>query len=365
MDEFGAPGRLARLREEMTRRGVDLLVLSPGADARWLAPEIQLIGVDRPCLLMVGRDDAALVIVFFEAPPVEQVAPGLPIYPWTDREGPDAAISEAVARFGLGSDATVAVAADLPFRYLAHLLGKLPSGLVDATAVMGPLRLTKSADEIAALGAAGTLLTRAIDHAAEVASVGMTERELEGHIGSFLRMNGAESGEVMVVAAGANAADAHHFADGTVFRPGESVLFDVAARLGNYWSDVTAQVHFGDPSAAYARAYAAVQAAQEAGVQAVQVGRRLGDINDTTNAVLAEHGYGPNGRTGHGIGLDVHEAPSLVPADDLIAPGTVVTIEPGIYIPGSFGIRIEDVVVAEESGPRRLTAAARPLTVKR
>lgn len=354
--------RLDRLRATMSASRVDLVAVAPGPDLRWLAPDLRLLAIDRPCVLFVTADAMALVIIHFEAAPVAAVAPALPLFEWTDREGPAKAFAAAIAHLGLTGASRVAVAADMPFRYLAAFRSHLPADLIDARVVFNPLRLLKSAEEIERLEVAARLMEGAVDHATAIAHPGMTERELEGEIAAFLRRGGASTGEAMVVASGAHAADPHHFADGTPLRVGEAVLFDIAAPVDGYWSDVTQQVHFGTPSPAYRRAYEAVREAQEAGVQAVRVGARIGDINDAANVVLEAHGFTPNGRTGHGIGLDVHEDPSLVPTDDaVIEPGLVVTIEPGVYIPGEFGIRIEDVVVAEDGGPRRLTGMNRTL----
>ncbi|MFF3372152.1 M24 family metallopeptidase [Streptomyces sp. NPDC002680] len=365
MYDIGSSVRFDAVRRRMCERQVDALVLAPKSDLAWLLPGVDVLYTDRPCMLFVSRHRAAMVMPGFEVPEFASQVSGIEMFGWNDREGPEAAVAGALASLEVGDGPVVAADDDLPFRYLKHLLPLLGAQPRSGSDVIGPLRLVKDKEEIEALQVAADLVSDAVDHAIEVAQIGMTERELQGEISAFLRLRGSGSADYMVVAFGPNAAQPHHVADDTVLAGGSAVLFDIGVEYRGFWADMTQQVHFGQPSEEYARAYAAVQEAQDAAFAAAVVGHDIGALCRASNEALVRNGYRENTRVGHGIGLDVHEAPSLVP--DAAAPleaGLVVTLEPGVYLPGRFGIRIEDMVVAGQDGPRRLTRAPRPIAVK-
>jgi Xaa-Pro aminopeptidase len=190
---------------------------------------------------------------------------------------------------------------------------------------------------------------------------------LKRRIEELMWDGGAASVDFVLVQAGANSANGHHAADGTVLRAGEPVLVDIAVRVGDYFADTTQQVFLGDPPDDYRAHYALVQRAQEAGVQAAVVGATAHDVAAAASAPIVDAGLqdftGP--RTGHGIGIGVHEAPSVIEGNDSeLAAGMVITVEPGVYFPGRYGIRIEDTVAITDEGPRRLTRGARELTAR-
>ena len=195
----------------------------------------------------------------------------------------------------------------------------------------------------------------------------MTELELKRHIEDVLWDNGAESVDFVLVQAGANSAIGHHRAGETEFRSGEPVLVDIAARLEGYFADITQQVFLGRPPAEYVDVYEVVAAAQEEGVCASRSGATAGDVDRATMRVIEAAGFarmtGP--RTGHGIGLDVHEPPSVIDGDETqLVPGAVITVEPTIALAGKFGIRIEDTVIVTGGDPEGVTRGARKLFSK-
>lgn len=366
MEHIKKQARFEWLRRRMRDASVDALVLAPKSNFAWLLPGVEVVFSDRPCMLIVSGQEAVMVMPSFEAAEFSSQAADIKVFGWTDRDGPQGAVADALSALGVSDATTVAADDDIPFRYLKHVLPNLGAALlVSASEIIEPMRLTKHENEIAGLQAAADLVSDAVDHIVEVARVGMSERELQGEIAAFLRRQGSASGDYMVVASGANAAQPHHLADGTVLAQGSAVLFDIGVEYRGFWADMTQQVHFGTPSEEYARAYDIVQEAQDAAFAAAVVGQDVGGVCRAANEVLVRNGYRENTRTGHGIGLDVHEAPSLVPDDPTpLEAGMVMTLEPGIYLPGRFGIRIEDMIVVERDGPRRLTRARRPLVVK-
>jgi Xaa-Pro aminopeptidase len=152
-----------------------------------------------------------------------------------------------------------------------------------------------------------------------------------------------------------------------VLKRGEPVLVDIAVCLDGYFADITQQAFLGEPTPEYAEAYGIVSAAQAAGVAAAVVGAKVEDVAAAASAVIADGGYGEwsGPRTGHGLGADVHEAPSVVEGNDAeLQAGYVITVEPGVYVPGRWGIRIEDTVIVREDGPLSVTRGARPLFAK-
>jgi Xaa-Pro dipeptidase len=169
------------------------------------------------------------------------------------------------------------------------------------------------------------------------------------------------------VQGGANSSQPHHDAAADVLRAGEPVLVDIAVCLDGYFADITQQAFLGEPTPEYREAYEVVSAAQAAGVAAAVAGARVEQVAEAASAVIDDAGYGEwaGPRTGHGLGADVHEAPSVVEGNSaLLQPGFVITVEPGVYVPGQWGIRIEDTVIVGEDGPRSVTRGARPLFAK-
>jgi Xaa-Pro aminopeptidase len=159
----------------------------------------------------------------------------------------------------------------------------------------------------------------------------------------------------------------HHRAGETELRKDEPVLIDIAARVDGYFADVTQQVFFGVPPRDYKEAYEIVATAQKEGVRAARSGASASDVDRAATSVIEAAGFckwtGP--RTGHGIGLDIHEPPSVIEGDETeLVPGAVITVEPGVYLPGKFGIRIEDTVIVTDGEPHCVTSAAQPLFAK-
>jgi Xaa-Pro aminopeptidase len=353
----------------MIAGGVDLAIVGPTANLRY-AVGFQALAVDRITALLVTPREAVMLLPDFDVLEFRHETGLEQIVGWNDKHGPASSVSEAFALLGLsGPPARVAVDDEFPFAFLLHLRERIgASDQIPLSAILAPLRAVKSDDELALIGRAGELISQGIDFAVEHARPGLSERQLAGRIDAFLRDGGAESVDFVLVAAGPGSAAPHHQAGERQLASGEPVLFDLAVRVEGYFADITQQVYLGEPSPRYAEAYEVVRAAQEAGVQAARAGATAHDVDMAASAVIAEAGLGEwsGPRTGHGIGLDVHEPPSVVQGNQHeLVPGNVITVEPGVYIAGGFGIRIEDTVAVSADGPRRLTRGSRPLAVAR
>jgi D-alanyl-D-alanine dipeptidase len=252
-------------------------------------------------------------------------------------------------------------------RDLLPLLERLPGmRLAMATPVLRPLRLLKDEAEIDLLRRAAHAADRVFERITSVGLEGRTEREVAGMLNDLLVDEGHDAPAFTIVASGPHGASPHHEPDRRRIARGDLVVLDFGGTIKGYYSDITRTLAVGEPDAERRAAYEAVRVAQESGVQAVQPGTMTGAVDRATRSALERAGYGPYfvHRTGHGLGLEVHEPPYLVSGDEtVLQPGMVFSVEPGVYLPGRFGVRIEDIVVVTPDGVERLNTADRALRV--
>ena len=352
--------RLDRARAAMRDAGVDVLLASVGSDLPYLTG-YEAMPLERLTMLVLPRDgDATLVIPRMEAPRVVEQPGAFTMRPWNETDDPVAIVAALIGR-----PATAAVGDTMWARFLVELLGHWPTDgtrYVRGTEVMNALRMRKDAAEIAALQAAGAAADRVAAqlHAGDIPLLGRTEAEVSADIGARLLAEGHDVVNFAIVAAGENAASPHHHPGSRVIREGEIVLCDFGGTMAGYCSDITRCVHLGAPPAEIAEAYEVLHRAQAAGVAAGVVGAACQDVDRASRAVIVEAGWGDYfiHRTGHGIGMEAHEDPYMVEGNTLpIAPGHAFSVEPGIYLSGRWGMRLEDIVVATADGPLSMNAA--------
>jgi Xaa-Pro aminopeptidase len=356
--------RLGRVRSEMARREIDVMLVSVGLDMPYLTG-YEAMPLERLTMLVVPRDgEATLVIPRLEAPRVVDQPGVFALLPWGETQDPVALVAGLT-----GPASRVAVGDTMWARFLVELLPHLPaSSFVRAVEVVGPLRERKDAAEIAALAAAGAAADRVAAqlHAGEIPLAGRTEAEVSADISARLLAEGHDIVNFAIVAAGENAASPHHHPGQRVIRAGEIVLCDFGGTMAGYCSDITRCVHLGEPPTEIADAYAVLHEAQAAAVQAAQLGVACEDIDAAARSIIAAAGYGELfvHRTGHGIGMDAHEEPYIVEGNSQpLEVGHAFSVEPGIYASGAWGMRLEDIVVATESGPVSMNAADHSLVV--
>ena len=356
--------RLHRAREEMTRTGVDALILSLGHDLPYLTGYLAM-PLERLTLLVVPRDgEASLIIPRLEAPRVTEMPSVFGLSPWNETDDP-----VALAHTLLGSARTIAVGDQMWSRFLVDLLKLRPdSTYVRSVVVMEALRSRKDDAEIAALVAAGAAADRVAGqlHAGDIALVGRTEAQVSADISARLIAEGHQKVNFAIVAAGENAASPHHHAGDRIIQHGEIVLCDFGGTMNGYCSDITRCVHLGDVPTDIADAYDVLFEAQAAGVAAGRIGETCESVDSAARSVITASGYGEwfVHRTGHGIGMEEHEDPYMVAGNTtLIAAGHAFSVEPGIYIPGKWGMRLEDIVVATNAGPLAVNHANHHLVV--
>lgn len=354
--------RLARARTRMEELDVDALLLSVGPDLPYFTG-YEAMQLERLTMLVARRaGDAVLVIPRLEAPRVAEQADVFAMDAWEETDDPIARVA------GHATGARVVAIGDHTWaRFVLALQEALPDArFTSATRVTGPLRAVKDANEIAALEAAA----HAVDGIAAAMRTrpfaGRTEHDVHRELVERMLDAGHERANFAIVASGPNAASPHHDAGTRVIGEGEVVLCDFGGTMRGYCSDITRMFAVGDPSNEVRDAYDALVAAQEAGVRAAEVGARCEDVDGAARRVLADAGLGDAflHRTGHGIGMEAHEDPYVVAGNaTCLVPGHAFSIEPGVYLPGRFGLRLEDIVVATESGPYRLNDAPRDLAV--
>ena len=356
--------RLARVQQAMAARDVDVVMLSVGHDLPYLTG-YHAMPLERLTMLVVPREGTAtLVIPRLEEP---RVAPHPTVFataPWNETDDPIA----LTAKLAKGAR-RVAVGDQLWARFLVELLPHMPNvDWIRAVDVVGPLRRVKTAAEIAALQRAGAAADRVASqlHAGDIPLIGRTEAQVSADISQRLLDEGHDVVNFAIVAAGDNAASPHHHPGSRVIRAGEIVLCDFGGTMADYCSDITRCVYLGEPPAEVRDAYAVLKEAQAASVASAVVGATCESVDAAARDIIAAAGYGEYfvHRTGHGIGMEAHEDPYIVSGNtDRLEAGHAFSIEPGIYIPGRFGMRLEDIVVATASGPLPMNAVSHDLVV--
>jgi Xaa-Pro aminopeptidase len=362
--------RLFRARERMEEEGVDVLFLSVGADLPYLTG-YEAMPLERLTMLVLPRQgEATLVVPRLEAPRVVERPEVFSLLAWDETDDPVRIVAGLA-----GSPARAAVGDRTWARFVLQLQRALPgTEFGPAGTVMGPLRAVKDAHEVEALRAAA----RAVDGVAlamrDRPFAGRTEAEVSRELVDRMLEAGHQRANFAIVAAGPNAASPHHEPGARVIAPGDSVVCDFggAGRAGGegipggYCSDITRTFVVGPPPPELVDLYSVLQEAQEEAVQAARAGAACEEVDATARRVISGAGYGEYfvHRTGHGIGLEEHEDPYLVAGNgERLRPGHAFSVEPGIYLPGRCGARIEDIVVVTDGGPERLNQAPRDLAV--
>jgi Xaa-Pro aminopeptidase len=387
-ERYGA--RLAGAAEAAAEGGIGAVLVGVGADLRYLTGYVALPLERLTMLVVTAASRPTLVVPRLEALPARgcpaAAASLVDVMTWEETEDPIAAVAGIVRGAGgaggaddrdpaRGPDAAarVAVGDRLWATFLLGLQAALPEATFGlASAVLGDLRIVKDADEVALLRAAAHAADRVVAAIASGPLVGRTEADIAAEVLDRLVAEGHDSAEFAIVAAGPDSASPHHEPGERVVRPGEPIVFDIGGPLGGYGSDITRTIWVtgGDPGLGpddeFRRIHALVREANAAATAAVAPGVPAARIDAVARAIIEAGGYGERfiHRTGHGIGLEGHEDPYLVAGNDRsLEPGMAFSVEPGIYLEGRYGVRIEDIVVCGHDGPVVLNEAPRELLV--
>lgn len=361
--------RLEQVQQGLQRNGIDCLALIPGSNLQWLTG-MNFGLMERALILFIpARQEPVLVLPALEKVKweSEEVFPAR-IFAWDDTEGPQEAAHLAAS--ALPAIKTLAVE-DFRMRVMEYKLVRrsLPEAqIVPAEEIMAPLRLRKDASEVAAMRKAAKVCEAALEAVVSGLTPDMTEHQIAGRLSSALLLHGADGvPDTPQVLSGPRSALPHGGPTERRVLPGELLLFDFVATVEGYYADITRTFVVGrPPDEQQRRIYQAVLRANETGRKSICPGVACEKVDSAVRSVIESAGFGKNfiHRTGHGLGLEVHEGPYLVAGNQMrLETGMAVTVEPGIYVEGWGGVRIEDDVVVSEGGGESLTSFSREFRV--
>lgn len=351
------PGRIAAAQRRLSDTGLDALLLSVGADLPYLTG-YEAMALERLTMLVLTSDRAILVVPRLEAPRVE--AGEFETLAWDETNNP----LDIIAGL-LGPKKRVAIGSQTWSVFLLGLQERMTeTTFVSADPIMAELRIRKSPAEIEALAEVGKAADRVARRLTRERFSGRTERQLSRLVVAMMEEEGHEKPLFWIVASGPNGASPHHEPGDRTLAVGDVVVVDFGGLRSGYCSDTTRTFVVGEPTAEQVEVHRVVAEAQRAASDAVRPGVTAESIDAVGRAVIEGAGYGDFfiHRIGHGIGREVHEHPYLVEGNDrLLEAGMCFSIEPGVYLPGRFGVRIEDIVVVTDDGHRALNQSDRGL----
>jgi len=357
--------RLAAAAAGAAAAGLAGLVVTPGYDLRYLIGSRAQTFERLTALVIPATGAPVMVIPRLELASLRDSAVGdlgLTVQDWVDGENPGALVALA-----LGGHARVAVTDSMPALHLLPLAERLGAIPVLGTDIMAGLRMIKDAAEIEALRTAGAAIDRVHAQVPQFLAPGRTEAQVAADITEAIVAEGHSEAAFVIVGSGPHGADPHHECSDRVLQAGDIVVVDIGGPVEpGYNSDSTRTYSLGEPTPKIAEQYAVLQRAQAAAVASVRPGVTAEQVDAAARDVLADAGLAEYfvHRTGHGIGLSVHEEPYIVAGNDLpLTEGMAFSIEPGIYLPGQWGARIEDIVIVTAEGALSVNNRPHDLTV--
>jgi Xaa-Pro aminopeptidase len=358
--------RVAAATAATAKAGLAGLVITPGYDLRYLIGSRAQTFERLTALVLPVAGEPTIVVPRLELASLKQSAVadlGVTVRDWVDGDDPYALVAAAVG----GAPAATAVTDSMPALHLLPLADVLGAVPVLATDVLRELRMVKDAAEVDALRKAGAAIDRVHARVPEFLTPGRTEADVAADIAEAIVAEGHTEVAFVIVGSGPHGADPHHEFSDREIRVGDIVVVDIGGPYApGYNSDSTRTYSIGEPSPEVAQQYSVLQRAQQAAVAAVRPGVTAEQVDAAARDVLAAAGLAEYfvHRTGHGIGLSVHEEPYIVAGNDLpLQAGMAFSIEPGIYFPGQWGARIEDIVVVAEDGAQSVNHRPHELIV--
>ena len=353
--------RVARLAEALSEAGVDAFIAQDPVTMAYLHGFAEH-GAERFMALAVSAVGDVRLIAPALAETQARRAGIQDVRPWKDGEDPIPLFEALAADWGLKTG-IVAVDPNLPSRQLLKMKNALPAALFrDGEEIIGSVMSVKQEDELDKMRRAAKIADDAYDAILPRLKAGLTEREVERMVKDEMAQRGGKP-TFCIIAAGANAAEPHHLTDDTVIKDGELLLLDFGCEVEGYQSDITRVCGIGHATDRQRELYALVYRAHMAGRTAIQAGVTPSSVDAACRQVIADAGHGPAffHRTGHGIGMNGHEAPNITADNhDPLEPGNCFSIEPGVYYAGDVGIRIEVIVAATADGHENLNAEPSP-----
>jgi D-alanyl-D-alanine dipeptidase len=356
--------RLGRVADEAAAHGFAAAVVAPSPDLRYLTG-YDPMPLERATLLLIrpGREPLLIVPALERALAADpSAASGVELVSWTDAEDPYALAAAALPNAG-----RIATNDRMWASHLLELQAVLPEvSFASASAVLARLRAVKDEDELAALRRAGRAADETFRQICTMPFLGRREEEVAADLARLLVVNGHTRADFTIVGSGPNAASPHHEPGGRTILPRDAVVLDFGGELAGYYSDTTRTVVVEEPPSGFTPVYEVVREAQAAAIDVVRPGAPIQEVDRAARHLIDAAGYGELflHRTGHGIGLEVHEHPYVIEGNPTpLEPGMTFSVEPGVYVAGDFGVRIEDIVAVTDDGAERLNRSTRELQV--
>jgi Xaa-Pro aminopeptidase len=357
--------RMERAAKQAKAKGLTGVLVAPGPDLLYFTGYAPIAITERITMLVLqASQEPAMIVPVLERPDAE-ASPGgaaLSLADWSDGSDPYAATAKLLDPSGKYAISDSA--------WAMHVLGlqeALPeSEYVSMTSSLPMLRAVKDAHELERLAAAGAAADASFEQIRQVRFAGRPESEIASDLAGFLREHGHSEVDFTVVGSGPNGANPHHEFGERVIEEGDMVVLDFGGIKDGYGSDTTRTVHVGEPTDEEREVYEIVRQAQQAGFKAVRPDVECQEIDRAARRVIVDAGYGEQfiHRTGHGIGLTTHEPPYMIEGDtNRLEPGMCFSIEPGIYLAGRFGVRIEDIVTVTAEGGQRFNNTPHELQI--
>ena len=352
--------KLNSVRILMQENNVDLIVLGPGTHMNWLLG-FNPYPDERPCMLLIGREKEAFLMPSVNAEGVKEQTK-IPMHCWNDDIGPEQALNDALEFTGSTSAKHIVIDEAMRSHFALILLEALSSPTYEfTTSTIGALRMRKDEDEYANLKENALIDDRAMQAGFAAIKEGVTELEIGEAINKHFISEGAKP-QFCIVGSGPNGAFPHHHTGNRKVQYGDVVLIDIGGRKGNFPSDMTRMSVLGEAPEGYHEVHAIVERAVQAAMSAAKPGVMAKEVDAAARGVITEAGYGDYfvHRTGHGLGIDIHEPPYITATSEVVLDeGMVFSIEPGIYLQGRFGVRLEEIVILRSNGPEILSELSR------
>jgi Xaa-Pro dipeptidase len=352
--------RFARVIEKMKEHGLDQLIVSSTSSIFYLTG--QWIDPGERMLALYLRRDGFRRLFVNELFGVEEGI-GIDLSVFNDRETPVAILAEIVK-----PDKPLGIEKTWPSHFLIELMSLHPGmKVVNGSSAVDETRMVKDASEIELTRKASTINDQAMSDIIRLIPENHSEKELGRLLSDVYEKHGTEGGPFFgSIAYGAHAAEPHHGPDGTRLHQGDCVVLDIGCRIGQYWSDMTRTVFFGEPAEEHRKVFGVVYEANRRAIEKIKPGVRFCDVDRAARSVIEKAGYGRffTHRTGHNIGIDIHEFPDVGAVNEMpLQPGMIFSIEPGIYLPGKCGVRLEDLVLVTETGGEVLNRYSKEVQV--
>ena len=348
----------------MKMNSVDLIALGPGTHMNWLLG-FNPFPDERPCMLLVGQEKEAFLMPSVNAEGVREQTK-IPMHCWNDEIGPEQALKEALSDTDTITAKHIAIDEAMRSHFALLLLESLSNPTYEfTTSTVGALRMRKDQDEFVNLKENALIDDRAMQAGFAAIKEGASELEIGEAINKHFISEGAKP-QFCIVGSGPNGAFPHHHTGNRKVKKGDAVLIDIGGRKGTFPSDMTRMSVLGHPPEGYLEIHAIVERAVKAALSVARPGVMAKDVDAAARSVITEAGYGEFfvHRTGHGLGIDIDEPPYITAASEvLLDEGMVFSIEPGIYLQGRFGVRLEEIVILRADGPEILSELTRELNL--